>query len=83
MTKRRGCDHANLNNDTSGDSLKFFPAVILTASDSEIDVVKSYQLRANCYPAKPAQLEAFESHVKSIDDFWLTGAKLPRQREPL
>lgn len=60
------------------DSLKTIPTVILTTSDSEADIVKSYQLRANCYLSKPAQLEAFDNLVKSINDFWLTSVKLPR-----
>jgi chemotaxis family two-component system response regulator Rcp1 len=60
-------------------SLKRIPTVILTTSDAETDIVKSYQLQANCYLSKPVQLEAFESLVRSINDFWLTKAKLPRQ----
>jgi CheY-like chemotaxis protein len=59
------------------DKLKTLPIVILTTSDSEGDIVKSYQLHANCYLCKPVQLTAFESLVKSINDFWLTRAKLP------
>ena len=62
------------------DSLKLIPTVILTTSDSEADVVKCYQLQANCYLSKPVQLDAFESLVKSINDFWLTKVKLPQQR---
>ena len=61
------------------DSLKLIPTVILTTSDSEADVVKCYQLQANCYLSKPVQLDAFESLVKSINDFWLTKVKLPQQ----
>ena len=61
------------------ESLKLIPTVILTTSDSEADIVKSYQLQANCYLNKPVQLEAFESLVKSINDFWLTKVKLPQQ----
>jgi two-component system, chemotaxis family, response regulator Rcp1 len=62
------------------DDLKTIPTVILTTSDAESDIVKSYQLQANCYLTKPVQLDAFESLVKSINDFWLTKAKLPQQR---
>ena len=62
------------------DELKTIPTVILTTSEAEADIVKSYQLRANCYLSKPVQLDAFESLVKSINDFWLTKAKLPQQR---
>ncbi len=63
------------------DSLKTIPTVILTTSGAEADVVKSYQLHANCYLLKPVQLEAFESLVKSINEFWLTKVKLPQQRQ--
>ena len=66
---------------SSGDDLNTIPTVILTTSESEADIVKSYQLRANCYLTKPVQLNAFENLVKSINDFWLTKAKLPQQRQ--
>lgn len=62
------------------ESLKLIPTVILTTSDSESDIVKSYQLQANCYLSKPVQLEEFEGLVKSINDFWLTKVKLPQQQ---
>jgi len=60
-------------------ALKTIPTVILTTSEAESDIVKSYELQANCYLSKPVQLEAFESLVKSINDFWLTKVKLPQQ----
>ena len=60
-------------------NLKTIPTVILTTSDAEADIVKSYQLQANCYLTKPVQLDAFESLVKSINDFWLTKVKLPQR----
>jgi chemotaxis family two-component system response regulator Rcp1 len=63
------------------ETLKTIPTVILTTSDAEADIVKSYQLQANCYLAKPVQLDAFEALVKSINDFWLTKVKLPQQRQ--
>jgi chemotaxis family two-component system response regulator Rcp1 len=59
-------------------SLKLIPTFILTTSDAESDIVKSYQLQANCYLTKPVQLEAFERLVLSLNDFWLTKVKLPR-----
>jgi two-component system, chemotaxis family, response regulator Rcp1 len=62
------------------DELKTIPTVILTTSESEADIAKSYQLQANCYLTKPVQLDAFESVVQSINDFWLTKVKLPQQR---
>ena len=61
-------------------TLKTIPTVILTTSDAEADIVKSYQLQANCYLSKPVQLDVFESLVGSINDFWLTKVKLPQQR---
>jgi len=63
------------------DSLKSIPTVILTTSEAEVDVARSYQLQANCYLTKPVQLDAFESLVKSINEFWLIKAKLPQQRQ--
>jgi CheY-like chemotaxis protein len=62
-------------------SLKMIPTIILTTSESEVDIVKSYQLQANCYLTKPTQLDAFESVVKSFNDFWLTKVKLAQQRQ--
>jgi two-component system, chemotaxis family, response regulator Rcp1 len=59
--------------------LKTIPTIILTTSEAEADIMKSYQLQANCYLTKPVQLEAFEALVKSINDFWLTTARLPNQ----
>jgi CheY-like chemotaxis protein len=62
--------------------LKTIPTVILTTSVAEADIVKSYQLQANCYLSKPVQLDEFEVLVKSINDFWLTMVKLPQQVTP-
>jgi len=63
------------------ESLKMIPIVILTTSDSEVDIATSYQLQASCYLNKPVQLDAFEALVKSINDFWLTKVKLPHQKQ--
>jgi len=63
-------------------SLKSVPTIILTTSTAEADIVHSYQLQANCYVSKPVQLEAFDSLVRSIDEFWLKNARLPRQKAP-
>jgi CheY-like chemotaxis protein len=59
--------------------LKTIPTIILSTSNTEVDILKSYQLHANCYLNKPVQLDAFETLVKSIDDFWLKKVKLPLQ----
>ena len=62
------------------DRLKTIPTIILTTSREQRDVVASYQLQANCYLSKPVQLESFEQLVQSINDFWLTKAKLPNRQ---
>ena len=58
-------------------SLKLIPTVILTTSDAEADIVKSYELQANCYITKPVDLDQFMTVVRSIEDFWLTIVTLP------
>jgi two-component system, chemotaxis family, response regulator Rcp1 len=63
------------------EELRTIPTIILTTSEAEADIKKSYELRANCFLSKPVELEAFESLVKSINDFWLLKAKLPQQGE--
>jgi CheY-like chemotaxis protein len=65
------------------ENLKTIPTVVLTTSEAEADIIKSYQLQANCYLSKPVQLDAFENLVKSINDFWLTKVKLPKSQQAL
>ena len=60
------------------DKLKQIPVVILTTSQDEQDVLKSYNLYANCYITKPVDLEQFITVVKSIEDFWLGIVVLPK-----
>jgi CheY-like chemotaxis protein len=57
--------------------LKRIPVVVLTTSLAEEDVVKSYNLHANCYIAKPVDFDRFIQVVKSIDAFWLSIVRLP------
>jgi len=57
--------------------LKHIPVVVLTTSEAEEDVLKSYSLHANCYVTKPVDLEKFIHVVQSIDRFWLTVVTLP------
>ncbi|MCX6135907.1 MAG: response regulator [Ignavibacteriales bacterium] len=57
--------------------LKRIPVVILTISKAEEDVLKTYNLHANCFITKPLDLSQFVTVVKSIEDFWLTIVKLP------
>ncbi len=58
-------------------SLQRIPVVILSTSQAEQDILKSYALHANCYITKPVDLEQFITIVKSIEDFWFTVVKLP------
>ena len=60
------------------DRLKRIPVVVLTTSQDEQDVFKSYALHANCYITKPVDLEQFMTVVKSIEDFWLGIVVLPK-----
>ena len=60
-------------------TLKSIPVVILTTSASDADILKSYLLHANCYITKPVDLKGFLNVVKSIDNFWLSVVKLPRE----
>ena len=53
------------------------PVVVLTISKDEQDILKSYDLHANCYISKPVDLEQFISVVKSVEEFWLTVVRLP------
>jgi CheY-like chemotaxis protein len=57
--------------------LKTIPVVVLTTSEAEQDVVRTYELCANCYITKPVDLEKFITIVRSIEDFWLTIVRLP------
>ena len=59
------------------DSLRRIPLVILTTSDSEDDIARSYDLHANAYVTKPVDFESFLNAVRQVDDFFLTVAKLP------
>jgi len=60
------------------EKLKRIPVVVLTTSQDEQDVFKSYNLHANCYVTKPVDLEQFMTVVKSIEDFWLGIVMLPK-----
>jgi CheY-like chemotaxis protein len=59
------------------ENLKRIPVVVLTTSESEQDILDSYNSYANCYITKPVDLEQFIKVVQSVEDFWLTIVKLP------
>jgi chemotaxis family two-component system response regulator Rcp1 len=61
--------------------LKAIPVVILTTSKAEEDILKTYNLHANCYITKPVDLEQFVTVVRYIEDFWLAIVKLPANRK--
>jgi len=62
------------------DDLRHIPVVVLTTSQSEKDILESYDLRANCYITKPVDLDQFLVVVNSIQEFWLSIVKLPPGR---
>jgi two-component system response regulator len=66
----------------SNDNLKRIPVVVLTTSRAEEDILKTYNLHANCYIIKPIDLAQFMKVVKSIEEFWLTVVKLPSDAKP-
>jgi two-component system, chemotaxis family, response regulator Rcp1 len=59
------------------DDLKRIPVVILTVSSAEEDILKSYNLHANCFITKPIDLNQFLKVIRSVEDFWLTIVRLP------
>lgn len=61
------------------DELRRIPVAILTTSAAEADVVKTYDLGANCYLTKPVDVDQFVHVVQSIEDFWLGLVRLPRK----
>ncbi len=58
-------------------SLKLIPVIILSTSTAERDILKTYELNANCYVTKPIDFEQFSYVVKLIQVFWLDLVKLP------
>ncbi len=67
----------------SEEKLKHIPVVILTSSEAEADVLRTYQLQANCYVVKPLDLDQFLTVVQSIEHFWFSIVKLPTRITPL
>lgn len=61
--------------------LKRIPVVVLTTSKAEEDILKTYNLHANCYVTKPVDLEQFCAVVKSLEDFWLAIVKVPNHKQ--
>ena len=59
--------------------LRRIPVVVLTTSQAEEDILKTYNLHANCYITKPVDFDQFIKIVRSIEEFWLTIVKLPSE----
>jgi len=62
--------------------LRKIPVLVLTSSDREEDISKSYEFHANCFITKPSDLDDFDAVLRSIENFWLTIAELPGPAEP-
>jgi CheY-like chemotaxis protein len=63
----------------SDPQLKTIPVVVLTTSEAEEDIARSYELHCNCYVTKPVDFDKFVSIVQAIDDFWVSVVRLPPQ----
>ena len=59
---------------------KCIPVVVLTTSEADEDILRSYDLAANCYITKPVDLDQFIRVIKTIETFWLTIVKLPKRQ---
>jgi chemotaxis family two-component system response regulator Rcp1 len=62
------------------DALKIIPVIMLTTSDADNDITKSYFNHANCYITKPVDIEKFMEVIQSIKSFWISVVKLPKNR---
>jgi two-component system, chemotaxis family, response regulator Rcp1 len=62
----------------ASNDLRRIPVIVLTTSESDVDVKKAYELHANCYVKKPADLDEYLSVVKACESFWLHVVRLPR-----
>lgn len=58
-------------------ALKIIPVVIITSSEAESDIIKSYEAHANCFISKPIDFDGFTRVVRSIEHFWFTVVRLP------
>ena len=60
--------------------LAVIPVVVLTSSEADEDILRSYELHANCYITKPVNFKQLLTVVKAIEEFWLTIVKLPKKK---
>ena len=71
-------DGRQLKEIKADDMLKRIPVVVLTTSRAEEDILKAYDLNANCYITKPVDLDQFTQVMQAIEVFWMTVVKLPK-----
>lgn len=79
LPKKNG--HEVLQYIKESEKLKHIPVIILTTSNSEKDIAKSYQNHANCYITKPVEVEEFMKVVTSVEGFWFNIVQLPGKRK--
>lgn len=77
MPRKNGCEV--LEEVRKDEDLRLLPIVILTSSEAEDDIRRAYELGANCFVTKPADLDEMVKVVQAINHFWITIAKLPRR----
>ncbi|MGI9504813.1 MAG: response regulator [Geminicoccaceae bacterium] len=65
----------------ANDDLKSIPIIIMSMSESEVDMAKSYALQASAYISKPMELDAFTKVIRSVEEHWFQVVRLPQQRE--
>ncbi len=65
----------------ANEDLKSIPVVVLTTSSAEEDILRSYNLHANCYVVKPVEFDSFVKAVQSIQHFWFSVVMLPSAKE--
>lgn len=73
--------HEFLESMKADDNLKGIPTIVMSMSDSEADIEKSYRLQASAYITKPVELDAFAHVIRLIEDHWFRAVRLPQQRE--
>ena len=73
--------HQTLKEIKEDPDLKRIPVIVLTVSDAEQDIIRSYDLHANCFVTKPLNMDGFSKVVAGIENFWFEIVKLPPKRE--
>jgi CheY-like chemotaxis protein len=74
-----GLDGREVLAEIKADALKRIPVIVLTTSASEEDILRSYNLSANCYITKPIDIQQFIQVIQLINDFWMKAVKLPSE----